>query len=515
MNNKEILQELLKKALGERLTKLEKKNNEEESSLKLIKTSYNDFSKKLSMLIKLREQKIAKDKLEEQKKLASKKVEESRKNKKKEGNTKAGLKSNRNTAMKKINNKNNNTMIKTKSTAILSKKPLERARGKSVSRLNTEKNEVSRNTLGINNIRRKTIGGKKDTQANEAPRRNTIGGKKSLRPSKSMGKLSNKPSLKKISNTDNNKKKEIEEIQKMVNNIKIENKNDEKEEEHKDELEEKKEEPVEIIPPTLMSCHHKGILEKNIIQFLTVKEKINLFSCNKAFAILALGMLKDKLSYYKKICDLYIGQTMDDKISSLEAKFSSDELNAPIKNFELSRGCSKAMGLLDEDLYMRLFLRVPPEKTLEEIVLVYKLFCQLLKKEDFVGIKDNKVFFEKFSKFILENKGDKLSEFCLKCVSEFNFDDKNILKLKEMAKDRSEKLKPAYFGKICGTTGLFVFLIKDSLEYCGAIEDKKTPGNRIKANYLYQKTLFEDINKYINFLEGLTQKNEENKNAGE
>ena len=171
------------------------------------------------------------------------------------------------------------------------------------------------------------------------------------------------------------------------------------------------------------------------------------------------------------------------------------------------------MGLLDEELYMRVFLRVPPEKTLEEIVLVYKLFCQLLKKEDFVGIKDNKEFFEKFSKFILENKGDKLSEFCLKCVSEFNFDDKNILKLKEMAKDRSEKLKPAYFGKICGTTGLFVFLIKDSLEYCGAIEDKKTPGNRIKANYLYQKTLFEDINKYITFLDGLAQKNEENKNA--
>ena len=131
---------------------------------------------------------------------------------------------------------------------------------------------------------------------------------------------------------------------------------------------------------------------------------------------------------------------MDDKISSLEAKFSSDELNAPIKNFELSRGCSKAMGLLDEELYMRVFLRVPPEKTLEEIVLVYKLFCQLLKKEDFVGIKDNKEFFEKFSKFILENKGDKLSEFCLKCVSEFNFDDNIDI---EILKHECGKVRPA------------------------------------------------------------------------
>ena len=104
-----------------------------------------------------------------------------------------------------------------------------------------------------------------------------------------------------------------------------------------------------------------------------------------------------------------------------------------------------------------------------------------------------------------------MSEFFFKCASQFNFDDKNILKLKEMAKDKVEKLKPAYFGKICGTTGLFVFLVKDTLEYCGVIEDKKTPGNRIKANYLYQKKLFDGINN-INFLEALNKQNEEKKN---
>ena len=73
MINKEILQDLIKKALGDRLTKLEKKNNEEEASLKLIKTSYDGFTKKISSLIKLREQKIEKDKLEEKKKISSEK----------------------------------------------------------------------------------------------------------------------------------------------------------------------------------------------------------------------------------------------------------------------------------------------------------------------------------------------------------------------------------------------------------------------------------------------------------
>ena len=175
MINKEILQDLIKKALGDRLTKLEKKNNEEESSLKLIKTSYEGFSKKISTLIKLREQKIAKDKLEEQKKLASKKAEEARKAKKKEVPSRTGQKTSKNTTIRKINDKKS-TFTKTKSTTNFNKKPLERSRGKSVSsRLNTEKNETSRNTMGINNIRRKTLGGKKDNQGAEPPRRNTVG----------------------------------------------------------------------------------------------------------------------------------------------------------------------------------------------------------------------------------------------------------------------------------------------------------------------------------------------------
>jgi hypothetical protein len=519
MNNKEILQELLKKALGDRLLKLEKENNEAESALKLIKASYDGFKKKLQTLAKLREQKIAKDKLEEQKKLAAKKAEEARKAKKKEGNSRAGLKPNKNTTSKKTdrNFDKKNTFIKNKSTATL-KKPGERPRGKSVARLNTEKSDTSRNTIGANHMRRKSLGIKKDTQPSEAHRRNTIGGarKKSLKPSRSMGKLLNKPTLKKASNPDDEKKKkEIEEMQKMVNNIKIQNKDEEleKEKDLKENLEEKKEEikvEIKIIPPTFMSCYKEGILEKSIIQFLTEKEKINLFSCNKAFAPLAISIFKDKISYYKKVCDIFIGETMDSKIKSLESKYSEEELNAPIKQYEMGKGCIKAMGLLKEDLYLRVFLRVPPEKTLEEISIVYRLFCQLLKLDDLIQIKDDKIFFEKFSKYVLENKGEeKLNDFCIKCSSQFNFDDKNILKLKEISKNKMEKLKPGYFNKICGTTGLFFFLIKDCLEYCGAIEDKKTPGNRIKANYLYQKSLFDLLNKFIKFLEGLTVKKEE------
>jgi hypothetical protein len=339
----------------------------------------------------------------------------------------------------------------------------------------------------------------KDNFLNEAPRRNTIGGnmvKRPMRTSKSMGRLANKPSLKK----NPNKKKE-EEMQKMVNNIKIEDKDLTAELYNEEEVKEEIKE--EIIPPTLMSCYTKGILEKSILQFLTKNEQIILFSCNKSLSKLTINILKDAISQYKQDYDILIGETIDDKIKGLEEKYSKDELNEPLKKFELSRGALKAIGLLDDEIYMRIFIRPVQEKILKEISTIYRIFCQFLGFNDIVEIKNDKLFWEKFSKYVLDNKGEKLSQFCSETSKKFIFDDKNILKVKSLAKDLNEKLKPKYWTNICGTTGFFVFMIKDAVEYSGVLVDKKTQPSRIKENYLYVKGLFEKLDKYVNFLEGL------------
>ena len=511
MSKKEILIELLKQSLGERLTKLEKNEKEAEASLKLISTTYDGFSKKISALVKLREEKVLKEKSEEIKKHQNKPVENP-KSKKREMPPAKIIKK-QSVAINNINTKKNvnekisdkkPNLAKTKSSANLNnKKPAERVRGKSIGRLNTE---VSRNTIAINptgnNIKKKIIGGnkkEKDNFLNEAPRRNTIGGnmvKRPMRTSKSMGRLANKPSLKK----NPNKKKE-EEMQKMVNNIKIEDKDLTAELYNEEEVKEEKKE--EIIPPTLMSCYTKGILEKSILQFLTKNEQIILFSCNKSLSKLTINILKDAISQYKQDYDILIGETIDDKIKGLEEKYSKDELNEPLKKFELSRGALKAIGLLDDEIYMRIFIRPVQEKILKEISTIYRIFCQFLGFNDIVEIKNDKLFWEKFSKYVLDNKGEKLSQFCNETSKKFIFDDKNILKVKSLAKDLNEKLKPKYWTNICGTTGFFVFMIKDAVEYSGVLEDKKTQPSRIKENYLYVKGLFEKLDKYVNFLEGL------------
>lgn len=47
-------------------------------------------------------------------------------------------------------------------------------------------------------------------------------------------------------------------------------------------------------------------------------------------------------------------------------------------------------------------------------------------------------------------------------------------------------MSPAYFSKICGTTGLIIFLIKDALEYAGIIiQEKKNIPARLHSNLIY------------------------------
>ena len=67
MSNKELLNDLLKKLLNEKLLYLEEKGKEDISSLSYTKTEFDLLGKKIETLAKLREEKIKKDKMEEEK----------------------------------------------------------------------------------------------------------------------------------------------------------------------------------------------------------------------------------------------------------------------------------------------------------------------------------------------------------------------------------------------------------------------------------------------------------------
>ena len=104
----------------------------------------------------------------------------------------------------------------------------------------------------------------------------------------------------------------------------------------------------------------------------------------------------------------------------------------------------------------------------------------------------------------MKNSNGKIGSFILDKINNITFEHKKIFFLNKLLLNMKTKILPNYFSKICGTTGLLLFLIKDALEYCGVIKnDKKTQPARILDNLLYYKKSIDTIAFFIDYLSGV------------
>jgi hypothetical protein len=85
-------------------------------------------------------------------------------------------------------------------------------------------------------------------------------------------------------------------------------------------------------------------------------------------------------------------------------------------------------------------------------------------------------------------------------VKSLNFSNSNLLNIQKLVGNNTHKITPSYFSKVCGTTGLFVFLLKDAFEYVGImIDNKKTsPYNQYKLEKYHYEELTKVLEKLVN-----------------
>ena len=485
MSNKELLKDLLKKLLNEKLLYLEEKGKEDISSLSYTKTEFDSLGKKIEALVKLREEKIKKDKIEEEKREKEK--------------------------TEKVQRKNIQPQTSRKSIGIKispSKSNFHRKEPKQ--NLNTTSDfgrKTLTNTKSLGNIfgGRKSLGPNTERMSTRPSiGRDKSGGRKSIgnnlfnsNKNESIGRKSIQPLLKSSNTTTNLFGKKNTNVNKgkgniKKNNISINNNN------NVNNCSNKK-----ICFNDLIE---KDIVNNNIIPYLNDNDKLVFYSINKKLYLKTLiEVLNNIQNSYKKIFGLLIGQTYESKLNLLEMKYKPEELNAEIPAFTLGRGTIKALELLDQESYLKLFQKPPEQNKLQEILIVYKIFCQLLKKEDLVKIKDEREFWEKFSKYVMDNKTETLSKFFIDSTQKFYIDNNNLNKVRKLAINQLDKINPSYYGKICGTTGLVVFLIKEMLIYVGIIEDKKTSPAKIKENILYQKNIIDKLNEYYEIVKKIEE----------
>ena len=126
------------------------------------------------------------------------------------------------------------------------------------------------------------------------------------------------------------------------------------------------------------------------------------------------------------------------------------------------------------------------------------------KMRDISEIEDDSEFWLRICEYFNEKGIDRIGSYLIEAAQHFNFDDRNVYFLNKLIMKQKAKMIPSYYSKICSSTGLVMFLIKDSLEYCGVMfSEKRTPHNRLVNNLIYEKGLLQRIRRIKEFVKKL------------
>lgn len=135
-------------------------------------------------------------------------------------------------------------------------------------------------------------------------------------------------------------------------------------------------------------------------------------------------------------------------------------------------------------MYHNLFVKekIPDD----DILLPYKLFLQIVNNQEICPVieKSNSEIWFYFCDILEKNAEGKPGSY-LSSLLATGIDDssKNMNKILTLLGPNGYKITPNYYSKLCGTTGLLVFFIKDVLEYFGIIIDRKSNAKRVLKTF--------------------------------
>ena len=219
-----------------------------------------------------------------------------------------------------------------------------------------------------------------------------------------------------------------------------------------------------------------------ILKYLSIQDYLNLmYTCKIFKKIINENILsnlkKEKIKYEKKI-----------------NIFNLEQILIPYdpKNIILTKGALKAVCLLNQTSLNKLFTQISVPS--DDILLIYHIYFQLINHSITKEFNNKEIFWKKCRKYFTEESNGKNGELLLKNVKDdIDLSSENIYKIIHILNEQFNKITPAYFSKICSTTGLFAFFIKDIFDFLGISDDKKIKPN----SYWTYKGIIEVINKKI------------------
>jgi hypothetical protein len=221
--------------------------------------------------------------------------------------------------------------------------------------------------------------------------------------------------------------------------------------------------------------------------------------------ITTLIKLKNVCTNFRKLVIPYLINLLEEeKKYILDIKESLDLTKIPeresIENIVLNKGSKKAMQLLNESLLNQLFKdsKLPTD----DIILIYRIYFQMINHPySLIAKSDLLQFWEKCKSYFSTEQNGKTGDILLSMINQkkIDFSKNNEYQIYMLAKGNYKKILPNYFSNICGTTGLFVFVIKDILEFMGITPKIK---NKENAFWTYSD-IIESIDDKINHLSNI------------
>ena len=242
---------------------------------------------------------------------------------------------------------------------------------------------------------------------------------------------------------------------------------------------------------------------KLLCSFLDKKTKINFLSVSKNIIRKLTYYIEYLYDEFLKINNINLSNTIESQINKIKKEYKYEDYDSLNHAFSLSKDSLRALELLNSETYNNIFKEQILKDEKNSIILIYRILFQLIDKEELVELKSDKKFWEKTRNFILDNNEGKTGNFIKEYISEFDFTYKNIYRLKKLVRGNEDKIKPLIYEKICKTTGIITFIIKDSLEYCGIIFNNKKTMPSIVINYL--ENTKNNINRVKDYIDQLKE----------
>jgi len=291
------------------------------------------------------------------------------------------------------------------------------------------------------------------------------------------------------------KKEEKPEIQKEVQNpdnntpqIEKENINQQKESQTPTNLENKEEIKEKEDPKKRLFKY----LSKNIVHYLNYDEI-------KTLLLLSKDSAKSIIPFLKELNTKNLQESQND-LNRLKSNNNEELYKADIIPLKLSKASIKALEKLNEEEYQKLFTSEKAPES-RDIILIYRLFLQLLNKNDNNKIKeqkDNEFWIFARDKLFVNKEGN-FGDYIKALIEQIDFSKENLKEVNDFCKIYKDKLNQKYISSLCHTTGLFFVFIRDILDYCGIFESNKAsiPLNyqRLEYNYNFYKENEEKLNK--------------------